>query len=231
MFKNQHLRSITVAWAFLMFVLLPSISFAATIQGYVAGIIQFKRSKAMDKEFKGEALKKLGWTKTRTHYQQTIPLPMFSIALGDSGHQKLAEGGVFSLEVQPGEYTIHTFDAEGREVDARKVFLEDEDSVVQVPIIIIKNMEHHCCIMPERGVAAKKKAPPCVDYNNPYGDYEDVNSWPKKGFNFLDSDCARAVKRGHCWTEPMPGRSCNHGGKNCSHFIGHPDGNHCHPPE
>lgn len=154
---------------------------------------------------------------------------MFSIALDDSNPQKLMEGGVFSLEVQPGEHTIHTFDVEGHEVDARKVFVEDENSVVQVPIIIIKDMESHCCIMPEKGVAAKKKTPPCLDYNGPHGDCVDGKKLFKGGLrNFTGSDCGRAIDNGHCWTEWMPGKSCNHKGDNCSKLIDHSSEHHCH---
>lgn len=231
MLRNKTLKNAIASGMFLLLIIFPSISFAATIQGYVAGIIQFKRSKAMDKDFKGEALKKSGWTKTRTHYQQTIVLSMFYVALDDSKPQKIMEGGVFQLEAQLGEHTIHTFDVEGHEVDARKVFVEDEESVVQVPIIIIKDMDNNCCILPPRGAVAKKKAPPCLDYNNPYGDYENVDKGKKRHDNFRDSDCHYAMKKGHCWTELMPGRSCNHGGDNCSKFIGHPSNLHCHLPE
>lgn len=231
MLRNKGLKSAIWASMFLLLVTLPSISFAATIQGYVAGIIQFKRTRAMDKALKGEDLKKLGWTKTKTHYQQTISLSMFSVSLDDSERQELMEGGVFSLEAQPGEHTVYTFDVEGNEVDARKVFVDNKNSVVQVPIIILKDMDNNCCLFPQRGNVAKKKAPPCLDYNNPYGDYENANKGKKRYDNFWDSDCHRAMKKGYCWAELMPGISCNHGGDNCSKFIGHPSNFHCHLPE
>lgn len=43
MLKNKTLKNVVGVSMFLLLIILPSISFAATIQGYVTGIIQFKR--------------------------------------------------------------------------------------------------------------------------------------------------------------------------------------------
>lgn len=146
--------------------------------------------------------------------------------MDDGERFKLSGESLFSLTTFPGNHTVHVFDMDGIEVDNRKVFVESDDETIHLPIILLKDIAQQCCLaMNKQGGTG----PPCLDYNGRFGTCEDLGGW-RRFRNFIASDCAAAMGNGHCWTEimPGPGHGCNHGGNNCSHFIGHPSGHHCH---
>lgn len=214
--------------------------FTASIEGAICGIKQFSRSPEIDTELTLEKLRGSGWIRTATHYQKTVILSSFYVAIDDDLTPICVDtNGQFKISTTPGVHTIHVFDADEVELIYREVFIEEVGETAYLPIVIVNDLENHsCCAIREHidtGNMSHDESNesnitvlPCLDYNGPYGNCVNYSSGWRKYTNFVFSDCDLASDRGHCWSEFMPGHSCNHGGRNCSVYIGHSQRHHCH---
>lgn len=227
------MKKVVLALIFTLIILLPISAKAAMVTGKIIGVLQFERSPEIDAVLTPEKIKVLGWTRNNFYYQRTIPLYQFSLRIDDETTLiQPSTDAQFRIELNEGSHSLHILDKEGKEIEVREIVIDRIDKEIEVPIVIVNDLKYHgcCTVTKDTTKEATRGVPACLDYNGPYGNCKNYDSWYswRKYANFVGSDCDYAMGIGYCWNELMPGVSCNHGNTNCSPLIGHSQSHHCH---
>lgn len=194
------------------------------LEGKLFLLRKFAKTPGVENALKGKDITATGWIEFPDRYERKIGAKFAMVRLGDE-IAKADENGYFKFyKALPGKYDLELFDREGNKIISIPVEITNKNSIKHQVLL----PKAHCCQKGNTGLAIEIQTTnePCRDYNGPFGNCVDNNSF----INFIMSDCDYAMGQGYCWIELMPGHSCYHPetGTNCSPLIGCPSYHHCH---